>query len=573
MKKLFVLILAVCLAMLTTVPAFADGRGPAFTNYDVVCTGDTPYFCENWDKDGVMEKKGSFPSGTVLTVDYEYEKDGIVYGDVRIGSEDDWDWVYIRLSDVDLKEDTYLPENAQKLSRERTVRVIERGGIPLYSGPNKKYSKIMTIPRGTKLTYNYGNDEDDYYRTWAYVKYLNKSGWIYVYVNDTKNGLGQLPYPGEEAKIWVLTDDVKLYSGMSFGNIEDEFDDDWITPEYKQELHEEPDRVTGTLEKGKQYKYQYKHSDDYGTWYYVTAGLRAGWAFQSDENGRFAVTVPDDEQDYYMSYKALRLKLYDTPNKKSGAVTVTVPKNTVLHPEYMTNVAGESFFYETIDGKSGWYSRENAWDACAYRIDSGREYYLTSNRSDQAAPIYSDIMQRGKPIGKVPAGSLFTPLYSGGYSVGDPEDDSYEWFDFLYIRYNDVTGWVLDDDMYSPDEDAEEPAEETEEYTEDEWIEEEETYEPDYDYEDEYDEEDISVVDVAPAPVQSGNGAMRIVLTCVAAAVVLALTAIVTLLLIRRKRGAKPAENAAVTEPAETEPKASEPAETAAEDEPPTDET
>ena len=44
--------------------------------------------------------------------------------------------------------------------------------MALYAGPNTKYSKIATVPYGTKLTYTYGNDAEEYVRTWLKENHL-----------------------------------------------------------------------------------------------------------------------------------------------------------------------------------------------------------------------------------------------------------------------------------------------------------------------------------------------------------------------------------------------------------------
>lgn len=527
------------MALLLAVPAFADGRGPAFTSYDVVCPKETLYYQENWDKDGVMEKKGAVPAGTVLTVSYEYERDGVMYGNVQIGQDEDADWGFIRLSEVQMKNEEYLPENAQKLSRPHSVRVIGRGGIPMYAGPNKKFEKVATVPRGTKLTYNYGNDEEDDYRTWAYVTYLGRSGWIYVYASDTKNGVAELP-DTDKAEIWVLEDGVQMFDGISFGNIESEISDN-LDGEYIKELHEEPDRVVGTLEKGKKYSYRYSHGQDFGVWYYVTAGLRTGWVFMSHGISRIAVTTAEVDQGQYMAFKAFKLKLREAPDENANGTTVNVPKNTVLRSEYTANQY-ESYYYATIQGQSGWYSQEDAYKGCAYKLYDYYHGYDNKNDSSTPAPIYSDIVTQQKQVGKIPAGSLFKPLYYGDYEVKIGEDEG-DWVYFYYVRYNDVTGWVLEEDLREPfvEEETTEPEEEEDEYEE--W-EEEETWDEEEWVEDEADEwDEDSTIDFTPDSLlqQRQRSPLQIVLICVGGAVVLALTAAVTLLLVRRKRKAKSA--------------------------------
>lgn len=547
MRRVFSFALAVCMALLLSVPAFADGRGPAFTTYDVVCTKETPYYRENWEKDGAWEKLGTFPAGKTLTVDYEYEKNGELYGDVQIGSDEDAEWVYVRLSDVELKNDMYLPENSQKLSRPHTVRVIAKDGVSMYTGPNTKYEKLVTIPRGTKLTYTYGNDEDDYYRTWAYVNFLGKSGWIYVYASDTKNGLAELPDAEDKAEIWVMDDGVQLFSGISFGNMENELSENYGV-EVIRENHEEPDRVVGTLEKGKKYTYRYSHMQQYGTWYYVASGLRAGWVFMSDENSRIAASSTASDRDRYMAFKSFTLKLRETPRENADGTSVSIAKDTVMPVDYVVRRDYDEYYYATIGDQSGWYARMDITDACAYKVNNSYGGYSDTNNTDEDAPIYSDITAQGKPIGKIPAGSSFTPLYYGNYETKIDEDNS-EYTFFYYLQYNDVKGWVLEHDLWhaaGDEPDMSDAQEETETYTE--WEDDETPDETEWVQDESIEEENTEVFDETDVP-RNGPAPLQIVLICVGAAVILALTAAVTLVLIRRKRGSAAAP-AAQAEPA-----------------------
>lgn len=554
MKKAVSLVLALCLALLLAVPAFADGRGPTFTSYDVVCTKETPYYQENWDddddvEDGVMEKKGAFPAGTKLTVDYEYDKDGVLYGSVRVGDDDeDVEWFYIRLSDVKLQNDVYLPQNEQKLPEPRSVRVIEKGGVPLYAGPNKQYDVVSNIPRGTKLTYEYSNDEDDAYRTWAYVSYFGKEGWIYVYRSDTKNGVAELPDKDEKTEIWVLADDVKLYDGISFGNIEDEFDSEYWNEDYIKGLHEEPDRVIGTLEKGKKYPCKYSHGSDFGEWYYVTAGLRSGWAFASNGDSRVAATPNQKKNDLFLTYRAGKLNLRPTPDENAAGTAVSVAKDVTLDPEYEIFTDDGTFYYDTIDGQSGWFSLADAGEFAAYKwnaYEDGRDLEDT-NESEQPAPIYGDVMRKDKTVGKVPVGGTVTLLYRGDYETKiDEENSEYVWF--YYVDYKGVNGWVFGDDLYrsyaenAPEEDERDDSLDDEVWEGDGYW---DGMETDTDAqntpEEETAEETQAAAETAVSVSHSSLSPLQIVLICVGGAAVLALTAAVTLTLIRRKRKAKP---------------------------------
>ena len=565
MKKIFACALALCLALLMAVPAFADGRGPAFSSYDVVCTKDTPYYEENWDKDGVMEKKGAFPKGKTLTISYELDRDGVLYGNVEIDASDGYEWVYVRLSDVEVKDNTYLPKNREKLSQPQSVRVIAKGGVPLYAGPNEKFEQIATVPRGTRLTFEYANDPDEAFRTWAYVTYLGRSGWLYVHSIDTKNGVADLPDEDDTAEIWVYGDDVKLYDGMSFGNIEDMYMEQW-DEQILREKHEEPDRVIATLEKGKKYTYRYSHGFglyDYpdGTWYYVTAGLRSGWVYAGRTGCGVAVPSQDGDE---ITFKPVTLKLYETPDKKAAAVTVDLDKNTVLEPEFEMYAPDDLYYYATVGGQSGWYTSESIDDANAYAVpeDYMDRGYVSKNDSGTDAPIYKDILKKDETVGTIPAGASFVPLFSGGYESNEQTPEDSLWKSIYYVDYDGVTGWVMEYDVearYTPESETDDPEAESAEIPDDEEPE-EETAEAWDDAEEEdaaWEEETVAAAD---AEALRSYPPMRYILPCVAAAVILALTAVVTLTLIRRKRsgkGAEPdtieAETSAVETPSETE--------------------
>ena len=541
MKKITALFCAVCMALLLSVPAFADGRGPAFTEYEVVCTKDTTYYEENWDAD-TMEKAGTFPAGTTLTVTYEYEQKDTLYGNVVIHSGEETEWVYIRLSDVQIKNKTYLPKKSEKLPHAYSVQVIGKGGIPMYAGPNQKYDVVKTIPHGAKLTYEYGNDTDEYFCTWVYVTHMGKSGWIYVYPSDTKNGVAQLPADGEKAEVWALKDGVSVYSGISYGNIDEALLVDF-DPDYVEGLQEEPDRVIGTLKSGQKYTYRYKHESEFGVcWYYVTVGLRSGWVYGSNDTSALATSVSGDAEDKYLLYKPAKVQLYTSVNSTADPVTVSIARNTPMNPEYMVYADGH-YYYETIQGKTGWYNYSDISECCVHKVDAEEvsEYYSEKNENTKPAPIYDDILSKDKTIGSIPVGGSFKLLYVGGYETGNEDEDNWEWNDIYYVRCGSVTGWVETADVEDPDVDAsydeEEALTENVSQPQDEEVWEDDEALAEEEMDEAEDKEDAFVEDTNDAaPARSGMSAWQIVLVCVCGGAVLALTAAVTLLLIRRKR-------------------------------------
>ncbi len=264
----------------------------------------------------------------------------------------------------------------------------------------------------------------------------------------------------------------------------------------------------------------------------MTAGLRSGWVFnRAYGTSRVAVSIAQQDREYYRAFRPFLLKLRDTPSARSGGQTVNIKTNETLAADYSVVADGETYYYGTFGEQSGWYGAEDANDSAAYKMNvwdysSGIN---TKNRSDSAVPIFADIEQQSKTVGKIPAGSTYTPLYYGHYETEiDDENTENTWF--YYVQYNGVSGWVLEEDLNVYDAEAEEDEEPEEDETP-----EDTTADSEAQPEDET-EEAVTQAAVTTTTAKSSLGAMQIVLLCVGGAAILALTAVVTLLLIRRKR-------------------------------------
>ena len=542
MKKIAALVFALCMTLLLSIPAFADGKGPAFTSYEIVCEKDTPYYRENWENDGAMEKIGVFPAGRTLTVNYEYETDGVLYGQINISkNEEEYEFAFVRLSDVKLKNETYRPKADEKLAYPRSVHVIAKGGVPLYAGPNEKYAIVTQIPRGAELTYAYGNDEEDYFRTWGYVTYHGQNGWINVHVNGKDNGLAELPDESEDPKIWVMEDGVQMYEGYSFGNIEDTLGD-YVSDEERSELHAEPDRVITTLEEGKKYTYRYRKTFRYyGTWYYVTAGLRRGWVFVNSESSDVAVNRSKNSKDGFIAYTKFDLKMREEPSMESAGMTLHITRDTVFDPDFKLYTEDNVYYYGTVQGVSGWYADEEVRENSAYQLsetDFGHGYF-NQIYNKKTAPIYNDPVTREKTVGKVPSGKQFDALYYGGYDLNEPDENGYDRKNFYYIRYNGVNGWIMENDVESSGAEGDAAVPETEPESEIELTLPEKT--TNFLKQNETTEAETTEAGEISNGYTAHNGLSprQIVFVCIGGAAVLALTAVVTLLLIRRRRKAQ----------------------------------
>lgn len=548
MKRWITLLFAAWMLLTLTVPAFADGRGPAFTSYTVVCDRETPYYEEDWDDNDspVMEKAGTVPAGTKLKVENEYETGGVLYGSVRLSTdEDDYKYFFIRLTDVEFNNDRYSPKQEEKLLRTYSVYVTAKNGITLYAGPNEQYEPIAQIPHGTTLTYEYGNDPDTYFRTWAYVTYRNQNGWIYVYANDMQNGVAEIPGDDEEPMLWVLQGSVPVYSGTSYANIRDKLDEYETEFASQEELQQKADRIIGKLEAENKYPYLYRHRIGFNAaWYCVRLGLRTGWVFLGSEGGAVAVNTAN-YTDSTMTFKTTPITLWNNPITQSEKTQFNLPKETVLKPTYSLQADDGNYYYLTVQGHTGWCNSAGFFDEKAQNtnaFDFGSDYAV--NRSGKSAPIYSDIMQKDKVLGTIPAGARFTSLYHGDYAVENPDDETFDYYNFDYVRYQGVSGWVDAKDFEAPDtqEPIAEPETEAQE-TETTQAQAEET-QPETEPET---AEETEPADTTAEPIR-GLAASQIVLLCVGGAVILTLTAVVTLVLIRRRRANAPKRDDEETE-------------------------
>ena len=553
MKKVITMFLAIVLVCILGVPSFAYRDEPTCSEYEVICPKKVDYFNIDSGTD-TIKKAGSFPVGTELTVWYENNIDGVAYAAVETEDSEKYPFIYVKLSDVRLKNESYPSENGTRLENPYRVVVIASGGIEMRKGPSKIYSAVTTIPKNAEIDIQIGNapyiGAD---ASWAYVTYRQYSGWIYIYESDIENGVAEIPLEESKAKIWALKDNINMYNGISNANLKTAMSAEFVAElekEYKEDnerlkviFEGSSDKIVGTLQKGKQYAYQYSHLCDYGVWYYVTAGLRSGWVFMAyDEISNIAVDTDADHHNFRKAFRSFTLKLYDFPDQDATFSTVTVPKDTVFNPLYFAQGEVTCFFYETIGGKSGWWAEDEAVsDNTVYAVQafSERDNLTNYMGQDGGTPIYSDAIKRDKQIGTIPAKAQPEILYSGSYEIPHNIDEPDEQVQIVYVRYQGLSGWVLRDDLFCPREDAEEPtAEETTEYIDEtDWDLDEEYMQEYFDNDEPTPEEEASDEDgLAKNMYGRRLTSVQIVLLCVGTVAALALT---VTLVVRKKRRVK----------------------------------
>lgn len=534
MKRIICPFIAVLLLLLTAFPVFADGAGPAFTSYTVRCPKDITLYESDWENE-TMKKINTIPAGTMLDVNHEFETNGVLYGSVQYDDV----YGYIRISDVQLNLNSFRAEQGDVLDKGGQVKVIAKNGVKMYAGPNDKYPLVTTVPKNVVLTYNIGNERYD--TSWAYVTYRGQSGWIAMYEFDMKDGVVNLPDEKDVNEIWVLEDGVHIYKELKVDNYVSEGE----STEYLDLDSDtaEPSRVVGTAKKGEKYTYKFFQRDYNRTWYYISNGLRSGWILDGIEyaNKKAVAHIENDYSDeYYMPMHPFSLKLYDSPKGKK-ATTVNVSAGQKLSPEFEYSVNENDGYYTriylTVNGQSGWCDDHALWENVAAKTNSIYNEAVKKNTrpteigAEGGTPFYTDDT-RTKQAGVLPQGKKAVVQYEHWDYTDEGTDES---INLYYIEYGGKAGWADEDTFFQEvyDEDEEFLEEETleEETWEEPWQEEiwaEETYDS---------EADASFETNESAPA-AGMSPTQIVLLCVGGAVVLALTAGVTFLLIRRKRKA-----------------------------------
>ncbi|MBQ6266299.1 MAG: hypothetical protein IJK64_00850 [Clostridia bacterium] len=180
LHKLFALLLAALLCLSIPTVAFADGEGPHFTalKATVEKEGGIPlysYDYENSDDDWTLKPKGiTIPQGTELTLTGEFDEDGVMYFWLEYQEE----YGYVRKDDVHLDLSEVAPADENAYAEPHHYVVVAPNGAEVHSGPGKSYEVVKTIPKGKEITVTHADDlsPDDGYSIWDYTP--DARGWV-----------------------------------------------------------------------------------------------------------------------------------------------------------------------------------------------------------------------------------------------------------------------------------------------------------------------------------------------------------------------------------------------------------
>lgn len=343
MKKLCILLLAILLCLPVCFPAFADMMGPQLIGYTATAKSDIPYF--TWERDdphaqSYLKQKGTIPAGTELIIDNEYQEDGELFlsvSNVPTRSETG-EMVYVRARDVSNDHSDTSRVTAYKLSEPVRLRVMDPKGATLYAGPSLTYAKVGVIPQGTELTVDTLDQGSYESGEWMYITYGGKSGWTDCWLFSGKScSMAELLPKGETGTVWVVKDNAVL---------KDRDDNDLIT-----------------VPKGEKLTFDSFNREPYHMYYYMTYQGKTGY-FSVDSDGYKNVIASNKNNRYVYTptvIEAYSAPLYAYPDDKTPIGTVQYQAGDKLESEFLYYAdapegqrGGVEWYYVEKDGQSGW---------------------------------------------------------------------------------------------------------------------------------------------------------------------------------------------------------------------------
>lgn len=317
-KKLLIILIGILLLSPSYIKA--NHTSPSTILYKAVITKKDGFKCND---------KTIIPYGTIVTIseyysihdepflsieeyetneEQEYCDNDINYSDFELYSKD--------FNIMDYNEDSGI----SSFSSNKEVLILSKKGVKLYKGPSFSYDVIETIPSGSKLNTKYYVEVKEG-KSWAYVSYNGKNGWIHLTTYDVaygpekeeniavgtfENGLeentliNEYYYSGGSIEYQGMKYYVKYKDKMYFvEHLASKFEET-ITLKNKIKFYEygvSSDSI-GTIPKGTEIKtlYSYVYEEDF--WYYVLYNGKKVWILLSEEESD-EYFYAEDENDYY----------------------------------------------------------------------------------------------------------------------------------------------------------------------------------------------------------------------------------------------------------------------------------
>lgn len=208
MKKPLALLLSLIIALCCALPAFADMGGPMPYQFEgVVTAADGADLLDSDYVNGAytFSVHVHVDNGTVLQVNGTYEFGGKAYCTVSFYGA----YLYVEADKITAKEGYVGEEKTEDYSDSFRIIVLAEGGVPMRKGPSEAFEVMRSIPKGTVIECRKGLSKFRDNSEYSYVTYNGASGWIWTYTSDPGQKtakIGYMPEKGSLTKLYVFSD-------------------------------------------------------------------------------------------------------------------------------------------------------------------------------------------------------------------------------------------------------------------------------------------------------------------------------------------------------------------------------
>ena len=400
-NKLFAIIICI---LIFPIIVNADVAAPESTNYIVTVVKQEGTTLYDWEMKEIL----TIPSNEKLTISFETERDGILYGDVIYNGK----YGYIKLSDtIANPEDIDFSNLKENYLHEKYYTFKE---TTMYNGPSPIYGTLKTtIPSGVTLEYEYYSILSDLVG-WIYTEYNGTKGWVYVYRNQENSYYENVEKTvankaRDTERVLILSDDEKLHKEYSLES---------------EEIY--------TLKRNTEYKYTYylELNWDY-TAYYIDDGKIQGWYIPEEnynEDSKYSFRTI--QYIYVTNEDGVKVKENYTDKKLAN---ITIPEKALIKSTYLIEYNDTKYYKIEYNGKNYWLpNSNNDYDINFYQynietVEDIKTYTEQKNTESVTETI-------------IPKGTKVTSFYH----VYDYGDEIEGWNTWYYIEYNNNYYWILD---------------------------------------------------------------------------------------------------------------------------------
>ena len=435
MKKFVTVILALVLGLCSFIPAFADIEGPAYAEFDViVINSDGAKF---YDEEYNIEIKNYelfateiiLPNDSIVTAKGEFEFEGTDYFSVDYNDNHG----YIKADDVTIVNDVFTIENSYKFDQPQQFIVIDEG-VFMHKGPSEHFETVgEEIEVGTVFTYQYVNSYSN--GPWAYVTYKGVSGWVYFFQYGYTYKCA-IPF---DAKSIYSRDLYVVDDGVRLTDIPDSPEFDVSEAEY----------ITDDIPVGTKLEFDDYYYDQVKTLYVYTEynGVKGWVGTDSYHNVGAENNTAIGKTGIYYVWQKDGLDVYSKPGDKSSEIISKLEYGQLIETKYVAENYIEtdnglehySWYGVEINGQLGWFITEYSSE------DEGCfDYFrIVKNKTvNNEVNVYKEQSKDSEVLATVPANQEVIRLGSA--------------YDYILVDYNGIIGFVDNNDLIELEWDEEE---------------------------------------------------------------------------------------------------------------------